>query len=279
MISNNTIWQRLISESSVPNYYKGIKNIQFSYFKSKIDNNDYNFQEELINYIFDGYVIQFENALDNELIEFIKSEALKLSKLNVSNKCECIQGVNNYFYLQKDDQSVNGGYKAIDRSYYFFPWDKSSSELFDKINNYWSYIKHLGGQDKDEYNNNQPKDGIINRVHIIQYLTGGGTISPHNDPYDYQRIQIGSVMSEFGKDYKRGGFCTFDDKKRKIYLEPKLKKGSLICFFPSIVHSVDPIDSEEKLSFDEKSGRWYLSLGSVGSAHLKNRKKSNAVNI
>ena len=54
-----------------------------------------------------------------------------------------------YCSLQKDDQSVNGGYKAIDRSYYFFPWDKSSSELFDKINNYWSYIKHLGGQDKD----------------------------------------------------------------------------------------------------------------------------------
>ena len=52
---------------------------------------------------------------------------------------------------------------------------------------------------------------IINRLHVIQYLTGGGTISPHTDPYDLSKLQIGCILSKFGEDYKDGGFTVFNE--------------------------------------------------------------------
>ena len=84
-------------------------------------------------------------------------------------------------------------------------------------------------------------------MHVIQYMKGGGTISPHKDPIVYQKIQVGSVLNELGKDFNSGGFSVFNNKKEKVFIEPKLKKGSLVCFMPSLYHTVDPVDLNDKI--------------------------------
>ena len=123
------------------------------------------------------------------------------------------------------------------------------------------------------------KDEVINRMHIIQYIKGGGTISPHKDPIVYQKIQLGSVLNEFGKDFNSGGFSVFNKKKEKIFIEPKLKKGSLVCFMPSLYHTVDPVDPNTEVDLSKPDGRWYLSLTCVGSDHLIDRKKTTPINF
>ena len=69
-----------------------------------------------------------------------------------------------------------------------------------------------------------------------------------------------------------------------MLLDKKIKTGSLICFFPSLIHCVKPIDSNYKnlsnLNIHKNlSGRWYLSLTTVGSAHLKNREKAKSAKL
>ena len=171
-----------------------------------------------------------------------------------------------------------------DNSYYFFPWDKKSSNIYKKINPIWDKIKILSGNDKNQFFNNEPKDKIINRVHIIQYVKGGGMISPHSDPFIYSKIQIGCILSTRGKDYYNGGFAVFKKNKKEVLLDKKIKKGSLICFFPSLIHCVKPIDANFKKTsksdiHQNSEGRWYMSLTTVGSDHLKNREKAKKVNV
>jgi len=270
--NNSKLWQKLIEEKGTPSFFKTLINIEFSDLKEKISNNDYEFQEKIIKNLIDGHVIQFKNSLKEEFINNLIDYSIILSKKNSKNKTECVEGSKNYFFKQSKDMSLNGGYKALDRSYYFFPWNKDSDELFNYIYEFWRYIKILGGLKYDAYEKNTPRQGVINRIHVIQYLKGGGTISPHYDPYDSTKIQIGCVLNQYGKDYKKGGFTVFKNKQEKVLLEPELSKGSLFCFFPSLYHSVEPIDPDEKIDFESTNGRWFLSMTCVGSNLQKNRK-------
>jgi len=276
---NNNLWRSLIERNTLPNYFTEIINIDFVEFKAKMEAQNLDFQSSLINKMFRGAIIQITDVLDHSLINSIINSSLTLAKENISKKTLCVEGCQNYFYLQTEDLSKNGGYKTLDRSYYFFPWNLDQSYLFDKINNYWRYIKVLGGLSFNEYENNTPKDEVINRMHIIQYMKGGGTISPHKDPIVYQKIQLGSVLNEFGKDFNSGGFSVFNKKKEKIFIEPKLKKGSLVCFMPSLYHTVDPVDPNTEVDLSKPDGRWYLSLTCVGSDHLIDRKKTTPINF
>ena len=278
-IKNRDLWNDLIERNSIPNYFTEMINVDFAEFKAKMDARDFEFQSDLIHKIFEGAIIQITNVLNDDIINSIIESSLALSKENESKKTLCIEGCRNYFYLQTKDLSKNGGYKTLDRSYYFFPWNLDKNNLFDKINNYWRYLKVLGGLNYNEYENNTPINEIINRMHIIQYIKGGGTISTHKDPIIYQKIQVGSVLNELGKDFNSGGFSVFNKKKEKVYIEPKLNKGSLVCFMPSLYHTVDPIDPNDEIDFSKTDGRWYLSLTCVGSDHLKDRKKTTPINF
>lgn len=275
----NKYWSSLLENNSTPKFFRSLKSLDFKILTDLIDDEREEELKEIINNMFKGDIYQFTGAIKDELIQDLFSEAANLAKNSISRQTLCEQGVKNFFYLQKDDQTIKGGYKSIDRSYYFFPWNKTQKKIFEKINPIWSYIKILGGQNKNQFNENLPLDGIINRVHVIQYIKGGGTISPHNDPYDYQKIQIGCVLNNYGSDYSSGGFSVFNKEKEKVLLEPEIKKGSLVCFFPSLIHTVEPVDLHEDIDYETNKGRWYLSLTSVGSAHLKNRKKAMAENV
>ena len=272
--NNEKIWESLIESKKLPSYFSELVNIEFKDFKKNISNENYVYQEKLINRLFNGAVIQLKNSLNDELIDEIVKSSLNLSKSNVQNKTTCEEGDKNYFFVQSKDMSANGGYKALDRSYYFYPWNEPSKKIFSEIYEYWRYIKVLAGLKYNTYEKNTPKDGVINRMHVIQYLKGGGTISPHKDPFDSIKIQIGCVLNTYGKDYKSGGFSVYKSRNKKFYLEPSLIRGSLFFFFPNLYHTVDPIDPSEKMNFSSNNGRWFLSLTCVGSDKQKGRKKS-----
>jgi len=272
--NNNEIWQNLIKYNETPSYFTELINVEFNDFKKNISEQNYAYQENLINKLFSGAIIQLTNSLNNELISTIINSSKELSKSNLQSKTICKEGTKNYFYKQSNDMSLTGGYKALDKSYYFFPWDSTSTNIFSEIFDYWRFIKILSGLDFDTYEKNTPKDGIINRMHIIQYLKGGGTISPHKDPFDSVKIQVGCVLNTYGEDYHSGGFSVFRNKNEKRLLEPDIIKGSLYCFFPTLYHTVDPIDPNEKIDFNSDKGRWFMSLTCVGSDHQKNRQKT-----
>ena len=276
-IEYNKIWESKLKKIKIPRFFRKLKSIDYKKLEKSIDNKK--FCENIINNLLRGDIYVFNNAINNNSINLIKKESKKLTKKKPSKNTKCYQGIKNFYYQQKDDQTKKGGYKSIDNSYYFFPWDKESSNIFKKIKPIWSKIKILSGAGKNQFFDNQPKDKIINRVHIIQYVKGGGMISPHSDPFKYSKIQIGCILSTRGKDYHSGGFAVFDKNKKEVLLDKKINKGSLICFFPSLIHCVRPIDTNYKDILNSNihknlDGRWYMSLTTVGSYHLKNREKA-----
>ena len=277
---NNKLWIKKFDEVKPPKFFKRLKIIEFEELEIKVlKESNKNFCEDIINNLYDGCIYQFLNAFDQKSTEFIMKECASLSKKNKVISTEIKENNKNFFYIQNDDLSSKGGYKAFDRSYYFFPWNKDSKKIFEIINKKTKIMKILSGRPSDEFNQNTPKNGVINRAHIIQYVPGGGTISPHSDPFNYQRIQLGSVLNKFNVDYFSGGFAVFKSNNQKVILEPNIKKGSLICFFPSMYHTVDPIDEGENFNFENLKGRWYLSIGSVATSYNKNRENSKAVKI
>ena len=278
----NKIWDTKLKKIKVPKYFRKLRSLDFKVLKNSI--NDKKFCEKIINNLLKGDIYTFDNAINNNIINLLKKESKKLTKKKPSKNTRCYQGIKNFYYNQKDDQSKGGGYKSIDNSYYFFSWDKRSSNIYRKIKPIWQKIKILSGNNKNQFFDNEPKDKIINRIHIIQYIKGGGMISPHSDPFIYSKIQIGCILSKRGKDYYNGGFAVFNKNKKEIALDKKIKKGSLICFFPSLIHCVRPIDANYNLSklsdkHQNYEGRWYMSLTTVGSHHLKNRQKAKKVNL
>lgn len=281
-IENNKIWESKLKKIKIPKFFRKLRSINYKKLEKSIDNKK--FCENIINNLLKGDIYVFNNAINNNSINLIKKESKKLSKKKPYKNTKCYQGIKNFYYQQKDDQTKKGGYKSIDNSYYFFPWDKKSSKIFERIKPIWSKIKILSGADKNQFFDNQPKDKIINRVHIIQYVRGGGMISPHTDPFKYSKIQIGCILSTRGKDYHSGGFAVFDKNKKEVLLDKKINKGALICFFPSLIHCVRPIDTKYKDTLKSNmhknlDGRWFMSLTTVGSYHLKNREKAKKAKL
>ena len=87
---------------------------------------------------------------------------------------------------------------------------------------------------------------LIDRVSFQYYPRGWGYLGKHVDPINInQSIVPTIVMSEFGKDYKGGGF--FLEYKEKVYYpEKKLSPGDILIFNPIYPHGVETIDQEYK---------------------------------
>jgi len=267
------IWDKKISDG-IPCSSNGFVNEDFNVLSKAIENEDINYLTDCIDLFISGNVIQFNNVFEDHFLKEVIDNSFAFVRETLENFPGNYDGCENYYYNQIDDQSIAlGKYKTLDGSRYYFPWNKDEINIFDRVNKYWRLIRVLGGREPYSYEHNIPSDGIINRIQIIQYYAGGGTISPHYDPYNFQYINIGCVLNQYGKDYKEGGFCTFNERDELSFLEHELRKGSLICFFPSLFHTVTPIDPTSKLDPNSRKGRWFMSLLATSSSQAKAKDK------
>ena len=73
----------------------------------------------------------------------------------------------------------------------------------------------------NEITKNKPKDGIVERLHIINYPVYSGQISRHYDPINVSIFNFGLYATEYNKDYTEGGFFVLKNKKKKINIDKK----------------------------------------------------------
>ena len=64
-------------------------------------------------------------------------------------------------------------------------------------------------------------------------------------------------MSKEEIDYDKGGFYFNKSKNKKINLENRIDEGDAVIFYGSLVHGVETIDPDKKLSWKSNSGRWF----------------------
>ena len=127
------------------------------------------------------------------------------------------------------------------------------------------------GLDPYDFEKNTPKDGVIDRVQLVNYPSKVGYLEPHTDPYLYQKILISVYMSKIGKDFDGLGFYVFKDENNIESVENNIEIGDIGIALATVCHGVAPVNGMNNTS----DGRWFLSLYSNESDEVKNRHTSS----
>ena len=246
-------------------FFKNLKTYDYFEFKKKL--NSVKFILKCIDLLSNGYILILKNSIKSDFLENTK---IKLNKIILKEKPidpKIVSGIKNGFYISNNLSSK--GYKAVDKSFYFFSWNKDKTKIYNKIINIYKPLKILNGLDQNELTKNKPKDGVVERLHIINYPLNSGRISTHYDPINVSIFNFGLYATEYGTDYDRGGFFVLNKNKKKIFIDKKIKKSDIVLFFPSLIHGVDKIKNVKLKK--NSDGRWFINVNLTQSHEIKNR--------
>ena len=126
-----------------------------------------------------------------------------------------------------------------------------------------------------EYESNTPKDGVIDRIQVVQYPSTVGFLEPHSDPYKYQRLVHSAYMSKKGVDFDGLGFYLIGENDEIIEVEDSIDIGDIGISYATICHGVAPVNTNNKPNWEDvNDGRWFLSMYSNESDEVKTRHTS-----
>ncbi|PPR45481.1 MAG: hypothetical protein CFH18_00475 [Alphaproteobacteria bacterium MarineAlpha5_Bin8] len=264
------LWNELEKNKALPERLRNIVNYNLLEFKDLVISQDKNFAHNLTDSLINGDIIVIKKAFDEDFIFSLKTRITEYVNTNESSFFKITEGVKN-FYRNIDEKVANKySIKAIKKSAYFFPWNKDEFDFFEKINKTWRIIKLVSGYFENCWEDNTPKDGIIDRIQVVNYPPNTGGLELHQDPYLYQKFFINIYLSKKGKDFEEGGIYCIDQNNKKINLEDKLDVGDCSFGFATIYHGVDSPKGGVK-NDQYLEGRWFLGLYSMCSDYVKNR--------
>jgi len=156
--------------------------------------------------------------------------------------------------------------------FFFYHWNKDPLNIFPEIYKRWRIIKKLMGLDMLEFEKNEPKDGVVDRIQIVRYPSKFGYLEPHSDPYKYQRLFLSGYMSKKNRDYFDGGFYVLNKDNKVIDVENFIDVGDIAIGYATIIHGVAPVNRKKNPDWNDiNDGRWFLSMYSNESDEVKNR--------
>jgi len=262
-----------LRKKNINRFFRNIKDYDYQEYTENLK--DKKFTLDCIENLFDGDIFILRNTLNKN---FIDNSINKLQDFYLNNSpisTKILEGCSNGFYLSNNTKS---GYRTVDRSFYFFSWNRDKLNIYKEVLKVYKKLKVLNGLSPEEITSNTPKKGVVERLHVIHYPLGGGEISKHTDPVNISIINHGIFGSEFGNDYDAGGFYLVKSDGKKIEVDKKVTKGDSVIFFPGLIHGVDPILlGEKKFDTESKSGRWYFNFQNVETHEVKNRQVTLAV--
>ena len=272
---SNNIYKKLWDEYEIydelPTFYKNIIEISYDEFKNKVYQNESNFAKNLVKSLLSGDIYILKEAFPKEYIEKIKLQTIMNWK-NIKNEFfKMYEDCPNFYRNIDTSLSNNYAFKQVKRTQYFFPWNKDNLNLYEEIYKRWRTLKYISGYYENAWEQNTPKDGIVDRIQIVKYPSNSGSQELHQDPYIYQKFFISLYLSKKGVDFLDGGIYLVDSKKKKFSLENHVGVGDLSFGFGTIYHGVDipkPIVGKDD---DEYLGRWWIGLYSSESDYTKDR--------
>ena len=255
---------KIIRDSKKRVFFKGLKTYDYFEFKEKLDS--VNFILKCIDQLSNGYIFVLKNSINSKFLDDAKVKLNNIIKNKKPINPKIKTGVKNGFYISNNLSSK--GYKTVDKSFYFFSWNKDETGIYKKIIKIYKPLKILNGQSNNEITKNKPKDGVIERLHVINYPLNSGQISRHYDPINVSIFNFGMYATEHGLDYDKGGFFVLNNKYKKIVIDKKIKKTDILLFFPSLIHGVDKVN---KFKSKNSDGRWFVNVNHAQSHEVKNR--------
>ena len=264
-------WESLENPDTQPRAMRETVVLEFEEFKNKIlsqRSDDVNALTESL-YAGDTYILK--NSFPAKYLTDLIPRTFEYGKQSESSYHPMLDGCPDFHKIIDEEAAKKYSYAAVRHSFFFFQWNKDPLDFFVKVNERWRVFKFLGGYQEREYENNTPLDGIVDRIQVARYPSGGGGLDAHVDPTRNQRVIIGAMMSKRGVDYETGGFYCVDQNMEKVDLETQLDIGDMVCAYPTVVHGVSAVDVHKPLDWKSIEGRWFLGLYSNDSNHIKKR--------
>ncbi len=158
-----------------------------------------------------------------------------------------------------NDEDSRSYVKGKFQQFTFYPWNQDVFNFFHILREIYFAKNLLSNLRETKFLNIYPEEECIARLAFQHYPLGGGFLNKHTDPVDYHQITVPILqMSNFGKDFLKGGLYIVTENGMEIYLDELTEPGDVIFFNPRCPHGVKPVDPEEQFSWLSFRGRWML---------------------
>ena len=217
----------------------------------------------------DAYLIKggFPKRFMKRLIEDTHNLCMKYP----SKFYQMLEGSDDFHRIIDLENADKYSVASCKHSCYFYHWNSDPCNVFDTINERWRPLKLLMGLQYNEYENNTPKDGVVDRIQVVRYPPRIGYLEPHVDAYEHQRLIFSGYMSTRGIDYEGGGFYLINSENQVVNIEDQIETGDFLFCYASVYHGVAPCDINVKSDWNKDDGRWFLSMYSNASDELTDR--------
>ncbi len=272
-------WELLELSKKRPEYASKIISVDYEEFALNVEKQNDAFVDQVVNSIFNGDIYILKNAFSKNFIENLKNKVFKIWHSSEPSFHKMVEGCPDFHRKQDDEIAKKYVFESVRHSYYWFHWNGDPMGVIPEINKKWRVFKFLGGQNKNNFEKNTPRDGVVDRFQVARYLPGIGRSQTHSDPYQNQRFFISAYMSKKGVDYDKGGFYVVDNKKEFKDIEKYVDIGDISIGYATIMHGVDTVDPDKKTDWLAKDGRWWLGLYSNSTDMVSKRATGKKVNI
>lgn len=264
-------WQTVLASETPAKALGEVRRVDYRAFAAQVQAADHAFVDALTRSICAGDVYIFLNAFEPAALKALKDAAYDWASRQDTQEPPLLDGVGDYRSRRDWHSEDKGGYSSTYDMLHFFRWNGDPLGVFRLFDEQYRLLRVINGYPPDAIRDNRPTDGIVDRVELSHYPRGIGGIAFHSDPVAAIKFQFTATLTEFGKDFRRGGFAVGDRDGRIAAIEPLAPIGSMFGFIPSVCHGVEVIDPDQPADWDGPTGRWYAAIASVTSAVVPKR--------
>ena len=264
-------WERLEGAIPRPERVGTLIKIDYEELQERIKCQDDSFVESIVGALYNGDAYIIKGAFPKNFMIDLRRKAHKYWQNKPSEFYKMLEGTPDFHKIIDSEAGKKYSFRVCKRSCYFSTWNDDPLNLFGVIYERWRLIKVLMGLRSDEYEKNTPRDGVVDRVQIVQYPPKIGFLEPHSDPYLHQRLFFSGYMSKRGVDYEGGGFYLIGPGDKIVEVEDQIDVGDACVGYATVYHGVAPVDRHKEPNLDLDDGRWFLSMYSNASDEVANR--------
>jgi len=265
-------WDLLERTSSIPTKVNKVLILDFSEIKKKILEGDQEYLKKIMESLFKGDFYILKNSFSKEFMVSLRRRSFELYKSKPSEFHKMLEEAPDFHRIIDIEVGKKYAIKMCKHSFYYYPWNKDPLKIFEPIYKRWRIIKKLMGLNFREYEKNTPKNGVVDRIQVVQYPSKIGYLEPHTDPHKNQRLFFSGYMSKQGEDFDGLGFYLIDRENKIVEVEHKIDVGDVGIGYSTIYHGVAPINIDKTPDWNNgEEGRWFLSMFSNASDEVKSR--------
>lgn len=253
--------------------------MDYQEFKEKVQHQADSFVESIVGSLYSGDAYLIKGAFTRDFMINLKKKVHAYWQAKPSEFYKMLEGSPDFHRIIDLESGKKYSFRGCKHSCYFYPWNDDPLDLFGPIYERWRVIKFLTGLRPDEYEKNTPKDGVVDRIQIVQYPPRIGFLEPHSDPYLHQRLFLSGYMSKRGVDYQGGGFYLVGPGDKVVDVEDQIDIGDICIGYATVYHGVAPADRHKEPNWELDDGRWFLSMYSNASDEVPNRHTGHPVRL